>query len=301
VTGEAMSATLAWERDGCDWPNREASCFMRVAGVRWHVQVMGQGPCLLLLHGTGASTHSWRDLAPRLSTRFCVVAPDLPGHAFTKNTHPDLLSLPGMARAVKALLDALGATPALVAGHSAGAAVLVRMTLTGLIAPRALVSLNGALLPLSGLAGQVFSPAARLLASTSLVPRLFAWRAREIGVVEQLIRDTGSKIDPVGIEFYRRLASNSGHVAAALGMMANWDLELLARDLPSLEPPLLLVVGGSDRTIPPEDAFRVRDLLPSSSVEYLRGLGHLAHEEQPDLIAAIIRRVALAGGVLPTE
>ena len=74
---------LSWERDGRDWPNREASRFVEAGGLRWHVQQMGRGPVLLLLHGTGASTHSWRALLPLLAKSFTVVAPDLPGHGFT--------------------------------------------------------------------------------------------------------------------------------------------------------------------------------------------------------------------------
>ena len=53
------------------------------AGLRWHVQMMGTGPQVLLLHGAGAATHSWRDVAPLLARDFTVIAPDLPGHGFT--------------------------------------------------------------------------------------------------------------------------------------------------------------------------------------------------------------------------
>ncbi|NBQ74895.1 MAG: alpha/beta hydrolase, partial [Acetobacteraceae bacterium] len=59
--------TPSWEKDGRDWPNRTASRFVEAGGLNWHVQLMGQGPCLLLLHGTAAATHSWRDLAPLLA------------------------------------------------------------------------------------------------------------------------------------------------------------------------------------------------------------------------------------------
>ena len=69
----------------------------------------------------------------------------------------------------------------MAAGHSAGAAILVRMCLDGQIAPQGLVSLNGAMLPLGGSAGQLFSPLAKLLAGLPLLPDLFAWRARDPG------------------------------------------------------------------------------------------------------------------------
>ncbi len=127
VSADAGSPRLDWARDGRDWPNRDASRFVDAGGLRWHVQVLGpadaDAPTLLLLHGTGAATHSWRALAPRLAHGFRVVAPDLPGHGFTSMPPADGLSLPGMAAAVGALLAALDASPALVVGHSAGAAV----------------------------------------------------------------------------------------------------------------------------------------------------------------------------------
>jgi magnesium chelatase accessory protein len=287
-----MSERLSWERDGRDWPNREASRFVQAAGLRWHVQVMGQGPALLLLHGTGASTHSFRELAPLLARRFTVIAPDLPGHGFTEAPRDSLLSLPGMAAATAGLLDALATKPALAVGHSAGAAVLIRMTLDGRIAPRAIVSLNGALLPFRGVAGQIFSPIARALASSSLSARLFAWRASDKSVLGRLLQNTGSTVDAAGVALYGRLVRNPGHVHAALAMMANWDIEPLARELPRLATPLVLVVGGKDGTVAPEEAFRVRDLAPKARIKYLRGLGHLAHEEQPAEIAEIVFEVA---------
>lgn len=292
-----MSDRLTWERDGRDWPNRSASRFLRAGGLRWHVQVMGQGPALLLLHGTGASTHSWRGLAPLLAARFTVIAPDLPGHGFTQMPAFHRLSLPGMAAAVRALLDALGAEPAVAAGHSAGAAILVRMCLDGLIRPRLIVGLNAALLALGGAPGQLFAPLARLLAALPMVPRLFAWRAGERGVVEKLIRDTGSHLDPAGIELYRRLATSPTHVEAALGMMANWDLETLRRELPRLATPLLLVTGSNDRTVPPGGARTVAALVPGTRLVAMPGLGHLAHEERPEESARLLLAEARDAGL----
>jgi magnesium chelatase accessory protein len=292
------SEKLSWDREGADWPNRKASQFVHAAGLRWHVQQMGNGPVLLLVHGTGASTHSWRTLAPSLAPTFTIIAPDLPGHGFTETPPRVGFSLGGMAREVGELLRALALDPAVVVGHSAGAAVMVRMALEGIITPRALVSLNGALLPFGGVANQLFSPLAKLLLLNPFVPRLFAWRASDQSAVERIIRNTGSTIDKSGIEFYRRLVSSPHHVAAAFAMMANWDLDPLVRDLPKLKIPLLLIAGGDDRAISSEQAFRVRERLPSAKVEYLRGLGHLAHEERPHEIARIITQWAIHSNAL---
>lgn len=290
--GARLSDAPRWEREGRNWPNRAASRLVQAAGICWHVQVTGEGPVLLLLHGTGAATHSWRGLLPLLAARFTVVAPDLPGHGFTTAPPPHLLSLPGMAQAVALLLEALGLKPDLVAGHSAGAAILARMTLDGRIAPRAVVGLNAALMPLQGMPGHLFSPVAKLFARLPMVPWVFAWSAADRGVVEKLLRDTGSALDPAGVEFYARLVRRPGHVAAALGMMAHWDLAPLARELRRLPAPLVLVVGANDRTIPPADAGRVAALVPGARVVTLPGLGHLAHEEQPGQVADLLTKLA---------
>jgi len=292
-----MGERLSWDREGQGWPHRAASRFPVVEGLKWHVQVMGRGPVLLLIHGTGAATHTWRDLAPLLADRFQVVAPDLPGHGFTDPLPPPQLSLDGMAEALAGLLRSLDRRPDVAVGHSAGAAILARLCLDGQIAPRALVSLNGALLPLRGMPGHLFSPAARLLAALPLVSDLFAWRARAPGAVERLVRGTGSTLDPKGLELYRRLTGNPGHVAAALAMMANWDLERLERDLPRLVPKLFLLVAEGDRTVPPSEARRVQVRVPAARLVTLPRLGHLAHEEQPREVAELIAGLAASVGI----
>ena len=284
----APSDRPQWERDGADWPNRAASRFVRAADLTWHVQEFGMpgAPVVLLLHGTGAATHSWAGLAPLLAEHFRVVAPDLPGHGFTDPLPAGRLSLPGMAAAIRDLLRVLDLSPDLVVGHSAGAAILVRLCLDGL-APRLLVALNGALTPFPGLASVLFPGLARMLFLNPVTPRIFAWTA-DRPAVERLIRGTGSRLDARGLELYRRLFRCPGHVAGALGMMANWDLPTLARDLPRLETRTLLVVGGDDKAIKPDDSFALRERLRSARVELLRGLGHLAHEEAPERVAEII-------------
>jgi magnesium chelatase accessory protein len=242
---------------------------------------------VLLVHGTGAATHSWRDVMPLLAADFTVVAPDLPGHGFTETPARAGLSLPGMAGSLASLLKILDVSPVIAVGHSAGAAVLARMCLDGTIAPACLVSLNGAFLPLPG--PPIFSPLAKLLARVPVIPQMFAWHVADTSVVRRLMRGTGSEIDERGLEFYARLMRRPGHAAAALGMMANWDLPPLARDLPRLTAKLLLVVGENDKTIKPMDGERVRAQVPGARLVLLPGLGHLAHEERPAEVADLIK------------
>jgi magnesium chelatase accessory protein len=138
---------------------------------------------------------------------------------------------------------------------------------------------------------------ARMLFLNPVTPKIFAWSA-DRPAVERLIRGTGSRLDAQGLELYRRLFRHPGHVAGALGMMANWDLAGLDRDIRRLRVRTLLVVGGDDKAIAPETAFALQKRLPDARVELMRNLGHLAHEEAPERVAAILVREARALGVL---
>ena len=279
-----------WNREGRDWPNREASRFVLASGLLWHVQVMGSGPVLLLLHGTGAATHSWRDVAPLLARDFTVVAPDLPGHGFTQTPDGDGLSLNGMAREVAALMEALGLRAQFVVGHSAGAAVALRLAIDRGMAPGGIVSLNGALEPFPGAGSSLFPVMAKLLFLNPVAKQAFAWRAARPGGVARLIEGTGSKIDARGLAAYSALLATTGHVGGALGMMAGWDLAPLQADLPRLTAPLTLVAAERDTATPPRVSEAVHARLPASTLIRLPGLGHLAHEEAPETVATIVTR-----------
>ena len=292
---------LDWERDGADWPLRQYSRFVQTPRLRWHVQYAphadAQAPTVLLLHGTGASTHSWRDVFVLLSARCSVLALDFPGHAFTATPAPaevaTLFSLPGMAAGVAELLAQMGIVPHTIVGHSAGAAVACMLSLDGHIEPQRIVSLNGALLPLDGLAGQLFSPMAKLLAKAPFVPELFSWQAAQPAVMQRLLDGTGSTLDAPGRALYQKLIAQPAHGAGALAMMAHWDLHTFWTRLPALQTPLTLVAGEQDLIVPPSVAERAWASLkrqPPTPVTRLRGLGHLAHEEQPDTLAQCIVR-----------
>ena len=207
-----MAQSLDWARDGHDWPHRDASRFVEAGGLRWHVQQLrphgeAQAPDLLLLHGTGASTHSWRDLMPPLARAYRVTAVDLPGHGFSGLPRDEsAFGLPGMAAALALLLRALAVEPRVVVGHSAGAAIGARLCLDHALPATALISLNGAWLPWGGVARALFPPAARLLAwNEPWVAPLFARRARAPEMLQRLIDGTGSRLDATGTLFYRRL------------------------------------------------------------------------------------------------
>ncbi|MEL6374928.1 MAG: alpha/beta fold hydrolase BchO, partial [Pseudomonadota bacterium] len=285
---------LVWERDGASWPLSQHSRFVESEGLRWHVQIIdspgaadASPETLALIHGTGSTTHSWAAVAPLLANTHRVVMMDLPGHGFTAPLSAHAISLPGYARRVATLLRDLDLAPTAVVGHSAGAAIAVRMALDGVMpaSARRIIGLNAALLPFPGPAATLFPFLARLLFTNALVPRLFARRGQDREAVARLLASTGSTLDDDAIARYARLFRSPVHVKATLDMMAYWDLAGLARAMPRLACPLLLAAGGLDQTVSPERAYEAAKLTPQAHVELVPKLGHLMQEEDPQQLA----------------
>lgn len=275
---------------GVTWPYASASRFVSCDGLRWHVQRLGSGPQLVLVHGTGASTHSWEGLVAALEADFTLVLVDLPGHGFTQALPRAEMTLASLSRRLASVIASLGLSPVGIVGHSAGAAIAIRAALDGrLPSLRMIVSVNGALLPWGGVARWLFPPLARVLSAGHLASHLLAARAARPGTVSRMLAGTGALPPPRSVRFYELLLEQCGHVQAALDMMAMWDLETLARELPRLRVPLELIACGADLAVPADAAFTVRDVVPDARVHFIRALGHLAHEERPDEIARIIR------------
>lgn len=209
----------------------------------------GDAPLCLLIHGTGAATHSWRDVMPMLARDWRVIAFDLPGHGFTRAKRAQPVSLPAMSQSIGALLDTLGEVPDLIVGHSAGAAIALEIVAQrGWECP--VVGLNPALLPFPGLAARLFPSLAKMLFTNPFVARIFARMARYPGEVGRFLgKSTGSRIDRAGIEYYRRLLSHAGHCDGAIRMMASWQLDAFKQRLPQVAVPVLLVHGAKDKQL----------------------------------------------------
>ena len=288
-----MSRYPDWATDGKDWPNRETSRFVRAGGYEWHVQQMGSGPLCLLIHGTGAATHSWRDVMPLLAKHYTVVAVDLPGHGFTKGSGKSP-TLEGMAGSVAALLDELTITPDIIVGHSAGVAIAAQLMLDrNLRIP--LIGFTPALMPFPGLAARIFPTLAKILFTNPFVGVIFSRMAQAPGQTAKfLARSTGSCIDAAGATYYTALFSKSGHCDGAVRMMANWRLEGLGARLGDLASPVLLVSAAKDAAIPKAAVLQAAALIPNCKVQEMPELGHLAHEEDPEQAARIVLEFAKA-------
>jgi magnesium chelatase accessory protein len=274
------------------WPNYADSRLLTVHDVRWHVQDAGQGPIVLLLHGTAGSTHQWGDVIPRLTAHARIIAPDLPGHAFTQVPHGlqrDVFSLGGMAKAVAELCEALDVRPVLVAGHSAGAAVALRMTLDGLVAPQAVLGFNPALVPPPEAYVSLVAPFLGPIVESRLVGGGAAWLARETGLIARMLGSSGSTLTEAQRTIYRDLCANESHVAAALAMMGRWDLSALLRDAAALTVPFTAYAGALDRWVPARRLEPVVARIPRAVFEVVNNAGHLIPDEVPGVVVTAIR------------
>jgi magnesium chelatase accessory protein len=272
-----------------DWPHRAWSRRIACAPHLWHVQEAGNGPSLLLLHGAGGATHSWRHLMPLLvEAGFHVIAPDLPGQGFTRLGARSRCGLDPMAEDLVSLCTDQGWEIDAIIGHSAGAALALRMAERLRSAPKAIVGINAALGDFDGVAGWIYPAAAKLLAATPFVAGIFSRLSGTRDRVNSLLSSTGSEIEAEGKAQYLRLVQTSAHVDATLAMMAQWQLSGLLARLPEIRTPCLLIASAMDRAVPPEISAKAARRMPNAIYAEMPRYGHLVQEEDAGAIMALI-------------
>ena len=271
-----------------DWPYRAQARRIRVTPHDWYVIDTGpkDAPVVLLLHGAGGSGHSFRDLIPLLSDRYRVIVPDLPGQGCTRAGGMRRLGLDAMAEDLTRLCLSAGMTPQAVIGHSAGAAIALRMA--DLMPLKAIVGINAALGTFDGAAGVMFPLMARALAATPFVATAVAKLWGNPKTVNKLLAGTGSPLDAAGQAQYLALVRDSAHVNGTLGMMAQWRLDGLMARLPSLQEPTLLIASDRDNAVPAKVSRDAAAHMPNATYAEIPGFGHLLHEEAAGHVADIL-------------
>ena len=269
-----------------DWPYRAASRHIACKPHLWHVQEVGEGPLVLLLHGAGGATHSFRHLIPLLIPHYRIVALDLPGQGLSVLGARGRCGLDPVAEDIAALIHHQGWQPFAIIGHSAGAAIAQR--LAEILPLNAVVGINSALGAFEGVEGWLFPVMAKALALTPFVPSLFSKLAGTPTQVRQLIATTGSTLDEEGLALYLHLMQKPAHVSATLAMMAQWNLTPFLRRLKDQKVPSLLLTASNDRAVPPTVSARAAQVMPNATWHDIAGYGHLVHEEAAELVAAPI-------------
>jgi magnesium chelatase accessory protein len=270
-----------------DWPLRAHSRVIRCRPHEWHVQVLGQGPDVLLLHGAGASAHSFHRLALLLKG-YRAIIPDLPGQGFTRAGGMLRLGLDAMADDLSTLCADQRWRPVAIIGHSAGGAIALRMAEVMPNPPRCIIGLNAALGPFDGFAGWLFPKLAKAMSASPFVAAIVTRLVSNRNQVEMLLKGTGSTLDPEGVALYQRLVSDKRHVEGTLGMMAQWQLEPLIERLAQIMLPTLLIASDKDRAVPARVSRDAAAVIPRAEYVEVADFGHLLHEEAPYRVSELI-------------
>ncbi|HAE21269.1 MAG TPA: alpha/beta hydrolase [Spirochaetaceae bacterium] len=245
---------------------------------------VGREPLILLLHGFGASSFSWRDLRQELSRYADVIAYDRP--AFGLSERPVRWKGPSpygpenqLALAV-ALMDELGYDRAIVVGHSAGGTIALSLALERPERVAALVLVSPAAY-IGGGAPAWIRPLFFLPSINHLGPLL----ARRLGArADEFLRSAWFAPELLDAEVYE------GYRAPL--MIKNWEKALweltkasrsarLEKRISSIGAPSLVISGDSDTIVPIEQSIRLARELPKATLVVVPQSGHVAHEESP--------------------
>ncbi|MEW6554638.1 MAG: alpha/beta hydrolase [Actinomycetota bacterium] len=262
---------------------------IRMGGAKISYGAMGKGEAVLLVHGWIGSGALWGMVAPWLSERFHVIAPDLPGHGDSGIPDGFRFTLEGFTAFLADLLRELGLERVSLVGHSMGGSICVHFAAThpDMVERLVLIDTPGkgsalgwpARVPLvhhlAGLLHIFWGPriTARLIKSSVLYPDDLPPTFLEEAV------EQGSKVK-------KQALVETTH------MLAQLDLDPL---LPGIMAPTLIIYGDRDPSVRPAEAGRLRGLIPDAQLQMVPGCGHCPNYEYPDLVVGFIEAFMLGG------
>ncbi len=249
-----------------------------------------QAPPLLLIHGSGASGVTWEPIVPALAGHHHVVRVDLPGCG--QSAPAASYAVPDQAGRVARVLDGLGLRRVAVIGHSSGGYVATALAeqRPDLVGSLALVSTGpspGALLRqplvLRVLLAPPFGPLLWLRRSDAMIRSgIKATTARPVDLPENLI----AGVRGITYRTFRRVLHCNGTYIAERSVPER---------LRALDFPVLVIFGTADPRWEPSSAHEY-DIVPTSHIEMLAGIGHLPMLEAPEATSTLLLRFAAAGG-----
>lgn len=259
--------------------------WLEVAGARVHFRDEGEGPPLLLVHGTSASLHTWDGWTQALRDDFRVVRMDLPAFGLTGPSASGDYTIGGYVAFVDAFAAALGIERFALAGNSLGGLIAWRYALAHPQRVARLILVDPGGRPHEGLSvllmfGQV--PGLNLIMQY-ITPRLIVRQQ-----IENVYGDP-SRIAPGVVDRYHKLLLRSGNRAAFVRYTNIADFSEHFDRINEITTPTLIMWGDQDRLIPVEFADDFAAALPQAQVQIYPGVGHIPMEEIPERSAADAR------------
>ena len=266
------------------------SQFVDLAGMHVHFRDVGprDDPApLVLIHGTSSSLHTWEGWSALLQDRKRVISMDVPGFGLTGPSPGGDYRSETAARFVLQLLDKLGVQHFIVAGNSRGGNIAWNLAL---IAPQRVERLI-----LVDATGYAFTPGSIPLGFRIARTPVLNELARNIlprSVIESSARNVygdPSRVTPELVDRLFELTLREGNRRALVQSFEQADQGAYAERIKAVKTPTLILWGGRDRLIPPENAKLFRRDIAGSELVMFDDLGHVPHEEDPARTVAAVK------------
>lgn len=260
--------------------------FLRIGDQLVHLEQAGRGEPVVLLHGFGASTYSWRKVMPALAASFRVIAIDLNGFGYTQRPRTFAsYTREGQAALVLRVMDALGIGSAHLMGHSYGGGLTLWIASRHPGRVRSIVLVDSSA---PTYANDRRSRAASLKPLLGLYLRSVVLRPETVR--RALLRSfhDDSLVTPELVhEYYERIRIE-GVVDAYHGLTAPTRTPAELVRLEEIQAPALVVWGAEDELISAASGRRAAARMPRSEFVALEGVGHVPMEERPGELVRIV-------------
>jgi len=247
-----------------------------------HVESVGEGIPLVLIHGLGLSGAIWNRVRDSFGPGYRLILVDLRGAGATRELVQKELSLEQWATDLGALLAALEIERPVLVGHSLGASVALKYALERPDEVRALV-LIGADANLSNLAPRMLASAERIEAMG-----MEAW-VTEFWSANPPFSEVSLQRDPEILVEYRSLLLQNDAADYVRQCRAIASAEGLGDRLGQVNQPALVIIGGGDDRTLPEHGRRLASDLANARVVELADVGHTVPLEAPAETSAAMR------------
>jgi pimeloyl-ACP methyl ester carboxylesterase len=263
-----------------------ADRFLRIGDQLVHVVTAGAGPPLVLVHGFGASTYSWRRVMPRLAESFRVIAVDLSGFGYTQRPRDRArYTREAQGELILAVMDALGIEKANLMGHSYGGGISLWIAWKHPERVRSLVLVDSSAPTYSY---DRRSRTASFRPLTALYLR--TWVLRPSSVRKALLHSffDDSLVTPELVEAYWERVRIEGVIDAYYGLTVPVRGPVDTVVLEEIRVPTFIVWGAEDELISVESGRRAAARMPNAEFTVIERTGHVPMEERPEELLRLI-------------